>query len=169
MRNISKLVQKGSELSFRVAEPVVGRDREDEAEEPGDNGEDDPSKDDISSDSSLELPDNLDDDEESDIDDSDVDETDELRFDEFKVLDDDLGDKPDKRTKKPIRNHPKTQVDDQFFKLREMEEFLQREEQQEGKLKPETEEKDEDEEEDAIDLFENVNSDDEVEVQKKLG
>lgn len=107
--------------------------------------------------SALEMPEDSDSDEGNG---SDIDETGDLRFDEFKVLDEGFG-KPDKRLSKaqPVKMHRKSVVDDQFFKLGEMEAFLQAEE------RPSTSKESQN---DLIDYFDDVPSDPEevVKVQK---
>nr|CAG4650308.1 EOG090X09DZ [Sida crystallina] len=142
MKNVSKILAQGKKLSFKVTQ--FQKDDEGEAEELDADQEDAQS---VSSQLSFEISEDSEDDN-----DSDVDETDELKFDEFKVLDDDYVDKTTKKsgTGAP-KKHQKTPVDDQFFKLREMEEFLQKEEQQEGKEKPS-------EQDDDIDLFDDIPS-----------
>merc|ERR1712071_160979 len=76
--------------------------------------------------------------------DTDIDETHLLKFDEYKVLEED--DRPEKLPTSEPKKHKKSEVDDDFFKLGEMEEFLQKEE---AEQKPKGEDN-----EDDIDLFE---------------
>ena len=85
--------------------------------------------------------------------DSDIDETHLLKFDEYKVLDED--DQPEETEKSERKKHKRSEVDDDFFKLGEMEEFLQKEEGKQTK----------NENEDDIDLFEEVPSEDEEQVE----
>lgn len=85
--------------------------------------------------------------------DSDIDETHLLKFDEYKVLDED--DHPEETEKSERKKHKRSEVDDDFFKLGEMEEFLQKEEGKQTK----------NENEDDIDLFEEVPSEDEEQVE----
>merc|ERR1712071_168041 len=76
--------------------------------------------------------------------DTDIDETHLLKFDEYKVLEED--DRPEKLPTSEPKKHKKSEVDDDFFKLGEIEEFLQKEE---AEQKPKGEDN-----EDDIDLFE---------------
>ena len=76
--------------------------------------------------------------------DTDIDETHLLKFDEYKVLEED--DRPEKLPTSEPKKHKKSEVDDDFFKLGEMEEFLQKEE---AEQKPKGVDN-----EDDIDLFE---------------
>ena len=149
MKNVAQLLTKGKKLSLRVTQ--IQEEEKEELENEED--EDMEDGDSVSSGSSFEIPKVDDDDQE----DSDIDETHELKFDEFDVLDDNYNEKKakkdgNKKMEPSGKNHQKTPVDDQFFKLREMEEFLLKEEQLEGKSAPD---------DDEVDYFEDVPSEEE--------
>nr|CAG4641854.1 EOG090X09DZ [Eurycercus lamellatus] len=138
MKNTAKLLSfKGKKLSFHKFD--TGLVQEQEPNEEKDESES------VASDLSFQIPTDSD-----DVEDSDQDNFDELNFDEYKVLDEENGQRPDKTGSKQPK-YKKTEVDDQFFKLREMEDFLQREENQ--KLEVDDEE--------SVDLFDNIPSEDE--------
>ena len=159
MENIPKIISKGTRLTFRAthtlkkSEDEVGLEEEEEDDHVDDGASD-------SSQSSLEIPSDLNEDDEDGTDDDG--DLDELKMDEFKVLDDDYVDKPAKKhVQSRPKKHTKTPVDDQFFKLREMEDFLVKEEQREVQDQPE-------DDENFIDYFENIPSEEEDEVVLKL-
>ena len=159
MKNTAKLLSvKGNRLSFKQTDQsddaAVNEQEEDEQASDGEEKDDDDS---VASDLSFQIPADSDDEDESD----DDDDFDDLNFDEYKVLDEDGGEKG-KKTQKDVPKFKKTEVDDQFFKLREMEAFLQKEE---SKKKDDTgDNDDDDDDEDSVDLFDEIPSEDEEQV-----
>ena len=142
MKDVSKLLSfKGSKLSFQQVTSKTVEPEEDPMLEEDDMNDEES----INSELSDKLPSDSEEDVESD---SDGDWAD-LKLDEYKVLED--GEKGKSGNEQPKRNYAKTEVDDQFFKVREMEEFLEKEE----KVKPakSAEDNDDDEDEDGIDFF----------------
>ncbi|XP_015180787.1 PREDICTED: U3 small nucleolar ribonucleoprotein protein MPP10 [Polistes dominula] len=69
-----------------------------------------------------------------------------------------------KKAKKAKRHHKKSIVDDKFFKLQELDEYLTKEERKEKQIKKDAEESDDDDEE-SVDLFNDM-SDDEDDTSK---
>ncbi len=152
MKNVAKLLTgKDKKLSFYKVE--VQTDDEEQEEDGLENEED---KDSVASDLSFQLPSDSDN-ENEDGHDSDLDETDALKFDEYKMLDEEREEKPKKNREKTMGKIRKTEVDDEFFKVGEMEKFLEKEE---------TEKPVKDDDEDSIDYFEDVLSDDDENVNK---
>nr|SVE76504.1 EOG090X09DZ [Daphnia longispina] len=146
MKNVAKiLTAKDKKLSFYKVE-VQAEDVEEEKEDGLDNEED---KDSVASELSFQLPSDTDNEDE---DGSDLDETDALKFDEYKMLDEEREERPKKNREQSMGKIRKTEVDDEFFKVGEMEKFLEKEES-EKPIK--------DDDEDSIDYFEEVFSDDE--------
>nr|CAG4640187.1 EOG090X09DZ [Daphnia pulex]SVE84989.1 EOG090X09DZ [Daphnia pulex] len=146
MKNVAKLLTgKDKKLSFYKVE--VQTDDEEQEENGLENEED---KDSVASDLSFQLPSDSDN-ENEDGDDSDLDETDALKFDEYKMLDEEREERPKKNREQSMGKIRKTEVDDEFFKVGEMEKFLEKEEAE----KPVK-----DDDEDSIDYFEDVLSDD---------
>ena len=149
MKNVAKLLTgKDKKLSFYKVE--VQTDDEEQEEDGSENEQD---KDSVASDLSFQLPADTDD-ENEDGDDSELDETDDLKFDEYKMLDEEREERPKKNREQSMGKIRKTEVDDEFFKVGEMEKFLEKEEAE----KPV-----EDDDEDSIDYFEDVLSDDDEE------
>ena len=152
MKNVAKLLTgKDEKLTFYKVD--VQADDEEE-EENSENDEQD--KESVASDLSFELP--ADTDEEND--DSDLDETDDLKFDEYKVLDEEREERPNRKREQSMGKIRKTEVDDQFFKVGEMEKFLEKEESEKPKRN------NDDDDEDSVDYFEDIGSDDEENVGK---
>jgi U3 small nucleolar RNA-associated protein MPP10 len=150
MKNVAKLLTgKDKKLSFYKVE--VQTDDEEQEENGLENEED---KDSVASDLSFQLPSDSDN-ENEDGDDSDLDETDALKFDEYKMLDEEREERPKKNREQSMGKIRKTEVDDEFFKVGEMEKFLEKEE---------TEKPVKDDDEDSIDYFEDVLSDDDENV-----
>ncbi|XP_046444897.1 U3 small nucleolar ribonucleoprotein protein MPP10-like [Daphnia pulex] len=146
MKNVAKLLTgKDKKLSFYKVE--VQTDDEEQEENGLENEED---KDSVASDLSFQLPSDSDN-ENEDGDDSDLDETDALKFDEYKMLDEEREERPKKNREQSMGKIRKTEVDDEFFKVGEMEKFLEKEEA-EKPVKGD--------DEDSIDYFEDVLSDD---------
>nr|CAG4634917.1 EOG090X09DZ [Alona affinis] len=151
MKNTAKLLSaKGNKLSFKQVDHS-DRAKEEEETEPMDDGEVEEKDDDgsVASDLSFQIPADSDDEDE---DESDEDDFDDLKFDEYKVLEDESEEKG-KKSKNQLPSYKKTEVDDQFFKLREMEDFLQKEEGKKG-------DGEDNDEEDGIDLFDEIPSED---------
>nr|CAG4642641.1 EOG090X09DZ [Evadne anonyx] len=135
MKNASKILSQKNYLSFVKKTQEKSTENDEEVE-----------KDEESSSGGLsDVPDVSD---EADSD-TDIDETHLLKFDEYKVLDEDDG--PEPAEKNEPKKHKRSEVDDDFFKLGEMEDFLQKEEGKQMKG----------EDGGDIDLFEEVPSDDE--------
>ncbi len=155
MKNVAKLLTgKDKKLSFYKVEVQVDEGEENvEGED-----EDEQDKDSVASNLSFELPADTDDEEE---DDSDCDETDDLKFDEYKVLDEEREERPSRKREQSMGKIRKTEVDDQFFKVGEMEKFLEKEEAEKPKRK-----NDDDDDEESVDFFEDIGSDDEENVTK---
>lgn len=152
MKTTAKLLSaKGNKMSFKqVAQSETAAEEEDE---PGPDGSEE-DKDSVASDLSFQIP--ADSDDEDEEGDDSEDDFDDLKLDEYRVLEEEDG-KKKKATKKGDEgpSYKKTEVDDQFFKLREMEDFLQKEESKKEKGD------DDDNDEDDIDLFDGLSSDDE--------
>ncbi len=153
MKSTAKLLSvKGQKLTFQTTDTSAQHEADDN--DVPEEDEEDKDDDSVASDLSFQMPADSEDEDESD-----PDEFGELEFDEYRVLeddkDDDKSDKKKKNQQQP-KAYKKTEVDDQFFKLREMEDFLQKEETE----KPEDEDKDDD----SIDFFEGVPSEDDEEV-----
>nr|CAG4637173.1 EOG090X09DZ [Ceriodaphnia reticulata]SVE73056.1 EOG090X09DZ [Ceriodaphnia reticulata] len=148
MKNVAKLLTgKDKKLTFYKVEVQVDEDEENgEGEE-----EDEQDKDSVATDLSFELPGDTDEEK----DDSDLDETDDLKFDEYKVLDEEREERPNRKRDQSMGKIRKTEVDDQFFKVGEMEKFLEKEEAEKPKHK------DDDDDEESVDFFEDIGSDDE--------
>lgn len=79
--------------------------------------------------------------------------------------DEEEAEKPRKKPMKPTKLKPSV-VDDQFFKLQEMEQFLLKEEKNEGTVKKKV---NEDSDEESIDLFEDIDEDDDDENDEEEG
>lgn len=147
MKNVAKILTgKDKKLSFYKVEVQAEDDEEEEKEDGLDKEED---KDSVASELSFQLPSDTDNEDE---DGSDLDETDALKFDEYKMLDEEREERPKKNREQSMGKIRKTEVDDEFFKVGEMEKFLEKEEA-EKPIK--------DDDEDSIDYFEEVFSDDE--------
>ena len=155
MKNVAKLLSlKGNKLSFQQVTPKAAVEQEEDTlPEENDDLQDEES---VNSELSDKLPTDSDEEGESD---SDGDWAD-LKLDEYKVLED--GEKGKHgRENQPKKTYAKTEVDDQFFKVREMEEFLEKEE----KPKPaKTDNDDDDDDEEGFDFFGEDFSDDEENV-----
>ena len=136
MNNVAKILFQKNHLTFIKKTFEESTEIEEEIEK-----DDESSADELS-----DIPD-VSDDADSD---SDIDETHLLKFDEYKVLDDDF-EKPEKIEPK---KHKPSEVDDDFFKLGEMEDFLQKEEGEQTKGGDDND----------IDLFEGIPSDEEEQV-----
>nr|SVE78979.1 EOG090X09DZ [Daphnia lumholtzi] len=151
VKNVAKLLSgKDTKVTFYKVEVQANEVEEDEKEENEKENEED--KDSVASDLSFKLPDDSDNDE-SGHDDSDLDETDALKFDEYKMLDEEREERPRKNREQSMGKIRKTEVDDEFFKVGEMEKFLEKEEAE----KPSADGDDAE----SIDYFEDVLSDDE--------
>merc|ERR1712071_563121 len=133
MNNVAKILFQKNHLTFNKKTFEESTEIDEEIEK-----DDESSADELS-----DIPD-VSDDADSD---SDIDETHLLKFDEYKVLDDDF-EKPEKIEPK---KHKPSEVDDDFFKLGEMEDFLQKEEGEQTKGGDDND----------IDLFEGIPSDEE--------
>nr|SVE75245.1 EOG090X09DZ [Daphnia dolichocephala] len=147
MKNVAKLLSgKDKKLTFHKVEvqPDTEEVVENDEDDAVDNEED---KDSVTSNLSFRLPDDTDDE-----DDSNLDETDDLKFDEYKMLDEEREEKPKKNREQSFGKIRKTEVDDEFFKVGEMEKFLEKEEAEKPAV---------DDDADSIDYFEDVLSDDE--------
>nr|SVE73675.1 EOG090X09DZ [Daphnia atkinsoni] len=149
MKNVAKLLSgKDNKLTFYKvevqAQQVDGDEDEVEKEE---------DKDSVASNLSFELPADTDDDGSGLEDDSDLDETDDLKFDEYKILDEEREERPKKNREQSMGKIRKTEVDDQFFKVGEMEKFLEKEEAAKPAI--------EDDDAESIDYFEDFLTDDE--------
>lgn len=144
---------KGKMLSFKKTDPVSRKVADDEEVDEEEEINDDDS---VTSNLSFQLPA-----ESGEEDESDPDDFGELDLDDYKVLEDGEDGNQKDKSKKNLqpKAYKKTEVDDQFFKLREMEEFLQKEETE----KKQDEEEDDDDD-DSIDLFEEIPTDDEEQV-----
>nr|SVE91257.1 EOG090X09DZ [Daphnia sinensis] len=151
VKNVAKLLSgKDKKLTFYKVEVQANEVEEEENEKENENEED---KDSVASDLSFKLPDDSDNDESGHDDDSDLDETDDLKFDEYKMLDEEREERPKKNKEQSMGKIRKTEVDDEFFKVGEMEKFLEKEEAE----KPSAD----DDDAESIDYFEDVLSDDE--------
>nr|SVE87496.1 EOG090X09DZ [Daphnia similis] len=151
VKNVAKLLSgKDKKLTFYKVEVQANEVEEEENEKENENEED---KDSFASDLSFKLPTDSDNDESGHDDDSDLDETDDLKFDEYKMLDEEREERPKKNKEQSMGKIRKTEVDDEFFKVGEMEKFLEKEEAE----KPSAG----DDDAESIDFFEDVLSDDE--------
>lgn len=150
MKNVAKLLTgKDKKLTFYKVE--VQADSEDEREiEDGEEHESSDEEDKESELSDLQIPGETDEDE----DDSDLDETGDLKLDEYRVLDEEREERPSRNRDKPMGKIRKTEVDDQFFKVGEMEKFLEQEEAEKPK-------KNDDDDDVSVDFFEDIPSEDE--------
>ena len=110
MKNVAKILFQKNHLTFikKTQEKSIEDDEEAEKDEES---------------SGAELSDVPDVSDEADSD-SDIDETHLLKFDEYKVLDED---RPENTRQSEPKKHKRSEVDDDFFKLGEMEDFLQKE------------------------------------------
>lgn len=152
MKNVAKLLSgKDNKLTFYKVE--VQAQQVDEEEDEVEKEED---KDSVASNLSFELPADTDDDGSGLDDDSDLDETDDLKFDEYKILDEEREERPKKNREQSMGKIRKTEVDDQFFKVGEMEKFLEKEEAEKPPI--------EDDDAESIDYFEDFLTDDEENV-----
>lgn len=152
VKNVAKLLSgKDKKLTFYKVEVQA-----DEAEEEENVKENEQDKDSVASDLSFELPADSDNDESGHDDDSDLDETDDLKFDEYKMLDEEREERPKKNKEQSMGKIRKTEVDDEFFKVGEMEKFLEKEEAEKPSVN--------DDDAESIDYFEDVLSDDEENV-----
>lgn len=150
VKNVAKLLSgKDKKLTFYKVE-VQADEAEEEEENVKENEQD---KDSVASDLSFELPADSDNDESGHDDDSDLDETDDLKFDEYKMLDEEREERPKKNKEQSMGKIRKTEVDDEFFKVGEMEKFLEKEEAEKPSVN--------DDDAESIDYFEDVLSDDE--------
>nr|SVE74300.1 EOG090X09DZ [Daphnia barbata] len=152
MKNVAKLLTgNDKKLTFHKVE--VQADEVEREDDTVGNGEDDvvnneEDKDSVASNLSFELPADT-----EDEDDSNFDETDDLKFNEYKILDEEREEKPKKNRPQSIGKIRKTEVDDQFFKVGEMEKFLEKEEAEKPLV--------DDDDDDSIDYFEDILSEDE--------
>nr|CAG4649497.1 EOG090X09DZ [Scapholeberis mucronata]SVE93737.1 EOG090X09DZ [Scapholeberis mucronata] len=150
MKNVSKLLGKDKKLTFYKV--VVEKEDEEETEVRNGKDESEDDQDSVVSDLSSNI---LADSDEEKGQGSDFDDIDDLKFDEYKVLDEEREERPKKKRDQPSGKIRKTEVDDEFFKVGEMERFLEKEEAK----KPEV--KDDDADEEFIDFFGDIPSDDE--------
>lgn len=156
MKNVGKLlITKDKKLSFYKL--VVENEEEEEAQEENQNEGDENEGDQDSVISDLSAQSLADSDDENEGQGSDFDEMDdELKFDEYKVLDEEREERPNKKRDQPPSKIRKTEVDDEFFKVGEMEKFLEKEEAEKPKVKD-----DDNDDEDSIDFFENLSDEEE--------
>nr|SVE70542.1 EOG090X09DZ [Daphnia similis]SVE71167.1 EOG090X09DZ [Daphnia similis]SVE72425.1 EOG090X09DZ [Daphnia similis] len=148
VKNVAKLLSgKDKKLTFYKVEVQA-----DDAEEEENVKENEQDKDSVASDLSFELPADSDNDESGHDDDSDLDETGDLKFDEYKMLDEEREERPKKNKEQSMGKIRQTEVDDEFFKVGEMEKFLEKEEAEKPSV--------DDDDAESIDYFEDVLSDD---------
>lgn len=152
MKNVAKLLSgQNKKLTF-IKDVVQTPDNEEDEEEEEEEKEDERKEGDKASDDVSELSFGDDSDHENE-DDWDSDGYDDLKLDDYRVLDEERGEKSKKTQRE--EKFRKTEVDDQFFKVGEMEKFLEKEEA----IKPAR-----DEDEESFDYFEDIPSDDEENV-----
>nr|CAG4641022.1 EOG090X09DZ [Eulimnadia texana] len=158
LQRVSKLVSSRTLSLKKTPKAVTVKEPADDEEEKAEESDND----------SIASKVTLDEDEEEDDDDgfgSQSDGSGDLNFDAFKELEesDEGEDVTQQRREKPKKTVRQTEVDDQFFKLGEMEAFLEREDRREemrGKQLPPAED-DEDDDESSVDYFQDIPSEDE--------
>lgn len=155
MKNVSKVLAiKDKNLTFKQLPKETSAAEEDDGNDVEDKEKDDDS---IASELSIDIPQESEDEDDEDGSDFDDDDNeDDLKLDEYKVLDEEREERPGKE-KRPQKVR-KTEVDDKFFKLGEMEKFLEKEEA-ENPIIP-----DEDDDDEDVDYFDYIPSDDEDNV-----